>query len=309
MPEDKKTWHSRADEFNFNSLSNDPWIRFPGNTWFISLHVCFSMFHTCIMYNQLLYVYIYLFNTFLYTFRYVSHYVSHFFPTSFPTFFSHIISQNFPHDSTGFPHIFLTPPQVIIPRWRKSSTPPGTTRATAPSSSSWRSRRRTWNVSRSSLATRWWDGGGGGMGRGWGGDKVWWWGKKWLGHMKDIEKCGFKFDEFWRSCWKNGRSCRASKVCGLGMMGRGFVMQTHPYHTQRLSQLDSWLMSCQAGNFEVPTFGNIWNIIYRVFHRFFWIVPPLGQVVGLRRSERDTSGGVVLSVWLGRHRLCWDGRM
>ena len=64
-------------------------------------------------------------------------------------------------------------------------------------------------------------------------------GEKWLGHMKDIEKCGFKFDEFWRSCWKNGRSCRASKVCGLGMMGRGFVMQTHPYHTQRLSQLDS----------------------------------------------------------------------
>ena len=28
---------------------------------------------------------------------------------------------------------------------------------------------------------------------------------------------------------------------------------------------------------------------------------PLDQVVGLRRSERDTSGGVVVSVWLGRH--------
>ena len=27
----------------------------------------------------------------------------------------------------------------------------------------------------------------------------------------------------------------------------------------------------------------------------------LDQVVGLRRSERDTSGGVVVSVWLGRH--------
>ena len=101
--------------------------------------------------------------------------------------FSHIISQYFPHDSTGFPHIFLTPPQVIIPRWRKSSTPPGTTRATPPSSNLRRAHGAAGGGPETSQDLPWPRGGGmvvvGGWDgdiRGWGGDKVWWWGKNGL---------------------------------------------------------------------------------------------------------------------------------